>query len=81
MEQSLKKFRDSVDHAYSGQEDSINAVSKALMGNMMDAANFYAGHTAGERGVQRPRPLLLHFTGPTGETYAPTWAPSSPPLL
>ena len=66
MEQSLKRFRDSVDVLYSGQEDAIAAISQALMTNMIDNANALVAHTAGVAAVRRVKPLLLHFTGPTG---------------
>lgn len=36
------------------------------MSNMIESANAMAAHTAGERLRHRTRPLLLHFTGPTG---------------
>jgi hypothetical protein len=36
------------------------------MSNMLESANAMAAHTAGERLRHRPRPLLLHLTGPTG---------------
>jgi hypothetical protein len=60
MEQSLKKFRDAVDDMYSGQEDAIAGVSKALMANMIANNNL---QKAKSPGTVRMKPLLLHFTG------------------
>ena len=62
MEMSLKKFRAATDHSYSGQEDAISHISRVLMNNMLDFNNLILGDQA----PRRLKPLLLHFTGPTG---------------
>jgi ATP-dependent Clp protease ATP-binding subunit ClpA len=62
MEQSLQKFRSAVDGVYSGQEDAISGISRALMTNMIDNTDLLANTMP----MRRAKPLLLHFTGPTG---------------
>lgn len=64
MEQSLRKFRSSVDDLYSGQEDAISAISRALLKNMMDNNDALLARDS-KSPLRRIRPLLLHFTGPT----------------
>ncbi len=66
MELSLKKFRSSVDALYSGQEDAISTISRELMKNMIENNNALTINTQEKQPRQRTKPLLLHFTGPTG---------------
>ena len=64
-EEALRRFRDSIDNVYAGQEDAVAAISRVLTHNIV--ANSGNPSAAGGGGaVLKARPLLLHFTGPTG---------------
>jgi len=60
MEEALVRFRENLQTTYSGQEEAISVVRKALMDNMM---SYMRGSVADSN--DQP-PLLFHFTGPTG---------------
>ena len=69
-EEALRRFRDAVDNVYAGQEDAVEAISKVLTHNIVaHSADATSGGGGGGGGGSAPlaaRPLLLHFTGPTG---------------
>ena len=62
-EEALRRFRDAIDNTYAGQEDAVAAISKVLTHNIV--ANS-ADASGGGGATLASRPLLMHFTGPTG---------------